>query len=124
MLTHTKPIILLVLAILSTGCEPERKNPMDMKFSDTYDKPQRVNTDPKNQPPVLVGKLPLVYIAEFACSVRVMDVDNKKKLAEHPINAGGIVMVDSNKGIRIGDEFTQPKTLDPAGHYAIYLDRE
>jgi len=109
---------------LVLGCTEEKhSNPMGMKFSDTYIDHPRVIADPNNQPPVLTGSPPLVYRVGSACTVRVIDVDVKKQLASHEIGAGGIVLVDVNKGIRIGDEFTRPNPLDPAGHYAIYLDR-
>ncbi len=94
-----------------------------MKFRDTYAQTMSPSTNPSTFPPVIEGKLPLVYLANFACTVRVMDQENKKQLAVSDVRAGELISVDSNKGIRIGKTFSRPVSLDPNGRYAIYLDR-
>ena len=121
MLNHTLLFSISLLAVV--GCEQTHKNPMDMKFSDTYVDRVAASTNPSSHPPVLEGKLPLVYLASMNCQARVMDVTNSKQLAVHEVRVGEYISVDSRKGIRIGNEFTRPSSLDPTGRYAIYLDR-
>ncbi len=105
------------------GCGQTRNNPIDMKFRDTYVQTVSPSTNPSTFPPVVEGKLPLVYLANFDCSARVMDQVSKKPLAVHEVRAGELISVDSRKGIRIGDGFARPASLDPNGRYAIYLDQ-
>jgi hypothetical protein len=123
-LGRTLKRITLIAAVVAgaIGCKP--KDPLDgMKFRDTFGRKQEVITDPNGQPPVAVGKPTLAYMLDFACVVRVTDVETKKELASHDAKAGDIVVIDAANGIKVGDDRVKPGPLNADDRYGIFLDR-
>ncbi len=115
-------VYLIPLLLAGVGCEEKSKNPMGMTFRDTYGPSQEVIESPKGQPPVLVGKVPLAYMVDFNCVVRVINVDAKTTLAAHDCKAGQIVSIDAADGVRVGDVKVKPGPLDAASRYGIFLE--
>lgn len=126
MLKHTLQNIFLIAAVVgpAIGCKP--KDPLDgMKFRDTYpSRRQDVITDPTGMPPVAVGNSPLAYMVDYACGVRVLDVESKKLIVAHDANAGDIVVIDAKNGIHIGGVLVKPGPLTADGRFGIFLDRK
>ncbi|HSH92566.1 MAG TPA: hypothetical protein VK968_00300 [Roseimicrobium sp.] len=124
MFTHRWSFVGCLLVVTSVACE-EKKDPLGgMKFRDTYPPNQnrQVITDVKKLPPVVSGTLPLAYMIDFACTVRVMDEDKKIPLAAADARAGQIVSVDAKSGVIIGTNKALAGPMDPTRIYGIYLE--
>jgi hypothetical protein len=95
---------------------------MGMSFMDTYGQQQPVVRDEKNFPPVAMGKLPLAYMVDQECLVRIMDTETKKTLVTAPAKPGDLISLDPKAGVHIADKHVLNGPLKNDGTIGIFLD--
>jgi hypothetical protein len=102
------------------------KNPMGMDFRDTYGPRPQVVKDAKGNLPVVSGRLnpSLAYMIEYQCTVRVLEIDSGKQIAQADAKPGNIVAMELAKGVSVDGKVIAAGPLDPLSEYGIFLDRK
>lgn len=122
-------IISILLLLAAPGCRDGR-NPFAPKPKIPQSDPippttQIVEETPipvvRQDRPVKVGALPLVYLLEYPGEIRV--VDATAGVVVIGTRAGGrtILAVDEKRGVTIAGKTIRPGPLDPTHEYQIFL---
>ena len=116
----------LAIAMAMPACDtkPDRKNPMDMDFRDTYGPKPQVVKDQSGNLPVAKSKPTFAYMVEFPCTVRVMEMDSKKIIASGNAKAGDLLAVDKKNGVSLDGKPLANGPLEPLMEYGIFCDRK
>jgi hypothetical protein len=115
----------LAIAATIPACEqPQPKNPIGMDFRDTYGPRPRVVKDQAGNLPIAKGKPTLAYMIEFPCTVRVIELDTERPIAQAAAKPGQILSVEKKAGILLDGKVVAPGPLDETLEYGIFCDRK
>jgi hypothetical protein len=113
------------VAVVAPGCEQSQpKNPVGMDFRDTYGPRPRVVKDKAGNLPTAKGKPTLAYMIEFPCTVRVIELESERLIAQAAAKPGQILSVEKKAGVLLDGKAVAPGALDETLEYGIFCDRK
>ena len=123
------PAFTLIAMLALTGCKSKKyQNPAPAPLPTSAPAPMvTVHEGQINMPaspvlPVKQGPPPLAYIVEHGGMVRVVEVETGTIIAAGGCNMQGIVSVDQQSGVRIGDQRVVKGPLPEGRTYQIFLE--
>ena len=116
----------LAIAMAMPACDtkPDRKNPMDMDFRDTYGPKPQVVKDQSGNLPVAKSKPTFAYMVNYPCTVRVMEIESQRVIASGDAKAGDLLAINKKNGVTLGDKSLANGPLDATVEYGVFCDRK